>query len=149
LPLPSAAKPNAAPTQAAGQSRYDVRLYDESGRAATTFELTPVDGHGYPAVRARVILRSPRVGSPVADVQAYCATPTRCEYLPPRSGDHASKYTVSIATDSIARLSPIKDMIAVTTRELKVVAPVVVTVTLTVDGQPPVTKQIKYLRSAG
>lgn len=135
--------------QAAVPSRYDVRLYGEDGNAAPTFELTPTDGRGYPTVRARVVLRGPRVISPVANVQAYCATPTRCEYLPPRNGDHALKYTVSIGEDSIARLSPAKDMIAVTTRALKVAEPFVVTVTLTVEGQPPVTRQIKYLRSAG
>ena len=149
VPAPSAAKPDAAPTQAAGASGYDMRLYDENGLAAPTLELAPVNGRVYPTVRVLVVSRGPRVISPVANLQAYCATPTRCEYLPPRNADRALKYTVSIGEDSIARLSPAKDMIAVTIRELKVVEPFIVTVTLTVEGQPPVTKQIKYLRSAG
>jgi hypothetical protein len=146
---PSATKPDGAPSQAAGLSPHDLRLDDEDGQAASMLELAPTDGRGYPTVRVRVVLRGERVISPVANVQAYCSTPTRCEYLPPRSGDRALKYTVSIGEDSIARLSPTKDMIAVTTRELKLVQPVVVTVTLTVEGQPPVTRQIRYLRSAG
>jgi hypothetical protein len=148
LSVPSAAKLAAAPRQAAGPSRYDLNLHDEIGRVAPTFELEPVDGLGYPAVLVRVVLRGQVVVSPVTNVQAYCATPTRCEYLPPRNGDHALKYTVSIGNDSIARLSPAQDVIAVTIRELKVEEPVVVIVTLTVDGQPPVTAQIKYLRAS-
>ncbi len=135
--------------QAPNPRGYDLHLYGEDGSAAPTFELAPTDGRGYPTVRVRVVSRGPRVISPVANVHAYCATPTRCEYLPPRNGDHALKYTVSIGEDSIARLSPTKDMIAVTTRELNVAEPIVVTVTLTVEGQPPVARQIKYLRSAG
>jgi hypothetical protein len=129
-------------------SAYDLRLYDEDGHAAPGFELVPSNGRGYPTVRVRVVLRGPRVISPVAGVQAYCATPTLCQYLPPRNGDLAGRYVVSIDENSIARLSPSKDMIAITTRELKVEEPLVVNVTLMVDGQLPVTRQIKYLRPA-
>ncbi len=138
IPAPSAAKSDAAPTQAVGLSPYDVRLDDEDG---PTLELAPMDGRGYPTVRVRVVLRGERFISPVANVLAYCATPTRCEYLPPRNGDHPLKYTVSIGEDSIARLSPTGDMIAVTTPRCHRDA----------HGRraAAVTRQIKYLRSAG
>ncbi len=142
----SGAKKDSAAPPAAGAIRYDLRLYDENGRAAPTFELAPVAGRGYQTVRVHVVVRGPRVISPVSNVQAYCATPARCEYLPPRNGDRALKYTVSIGDDSLARLSPTRDLIAVTARQLKVEQVSIVNVTLTVDGQPPVTKQIKYLR---
>lgn len=148
VPSASAVKADATPMPALEPNGYDLHLYDEDGNAVPSLALVPVDGRGYPGVRLRVMLRGPRLISPVANVQAYCATPTRCEYLPSRNGDRALKYSVSIGEDSIARLSPSRDMIALTTRELKVAEPVAVTVTLTVEGQPPVSRQIKYLPSA-
>jgi hypothetical protein len=100
-------------------------------------------------VHAAVVLRGSKTLSPVAGVQAYCATPLRCEYLPPRSAAQAERYIVSLPDDSVARLSATEGMIAISARYLEVERPSIVSVTLTVDGQPPVTKRITYMRSPG
>ena len=128
---------------------YEIRLFDQNGWPKETFELAPVRGVGYQTVRAAVVLRGSKTLSPVAGVQAYCATPLRCEYLPPRSADHAERYTVSLSDDSVARLSTTEGMIAISARYFEVERPSIVSVTLTVDGQPPVTKRITYMKSPG
>ena len=128
---------------------YEIRLFDHNGWPRETFELAPVRGIGYQTVRAAVVLRGSKTLSPVAGVQAYCATPLRCEYLPPRSADHAERYAISLPDDSVARLSTTDGMIAISARYLEVERPSIVSVTLTVDGQPPVTKRITYMKSPG
>jgi hypothetical protein len=144
VPLPrGSAKP------AAALGAYEIRLFDQNRWPRETFELVPVRGTGYQAVHAVVVQRGSTTLSPVAGVQPYCATPVRCEYLPPRDGLHAERYTVSLSDDSVARLSTTEGMVAISARYLEVERPSIVNVTLTVDGQPPVTKQITYLRSPG
>ena len=128
---------------------YEIRLFDQNGWPKETFELLPVRGIGYQTVRAAVVVRGSKALSPVAGVQAYCATPLRCEYLPPRSADHAERYTVSLSDDSVARLSTTEGMIAISARYLEVERPSIVSVTLSVDGQPPVTKRITYMKAPG
>ena len=128
---------------------YEIRLFDQNGWPRETFELVPARGIGYQTVHAAVVLRGSKTLSPVAGVQAYCATPLRCEYLPPRSANHAERYTVSLPDDSVARLSTTEGMIAISARYLEVERPSIVSVTLTVDGQPPVTKRITYMKSPG
>ena len=98
---------------------------------------------------AVVVLRGSRTLSPVAGVQPYCATPVRCDYLPPRNANYAERYTVTLSDDSVARLSTTKGMIAINARRLEEQQPSIVSVTLTVDGQPPVTKRITYMNSPG
>jgi hypothetical protein len=73
-------------------------------------------------------------------------SPPNADTLPPRDGERAVTYTVSINDDSVVRLSPIKDLIAVTVRQAQVEKPSIVTVTLTVEGHKPFSKQIKYFR---
>ena len=58
------------------------------------------------------------------------------------------RFEVSLNKNSIARLSVVEDMIAMEVRTLDVPRPVTVTVTLTVDGEPPVTRQIVYASSS-
>jgi len=128
---------------------YEIRLFDQNGWPRETFELVPARGIGYQTVHAAVVLRGSKTLSPVAGVQAYCATPLRCEYLPPRSADHAERYTISLPDDSVARLSATEGMIAISARYLEVERPSIVSVNLTVDGQPPVTKRIMYMKSPG
>ena len=144
LTLPRASAMLAAPTGA-----YDIRLLDQNGWHRETFELVPVRGAGYQTVHAVVVLRGSTTLSPVAGVQPYCATPVRCDYLPPRNANDAERYTVSLSDDSVARLSTTKGMIAISARHLEVERPSIVSVTLTVDGQPPVTKRITYMKSPG
>ena len=133
----------------ASPGAYDIRLFDQNGWHRETFELVPVRGAGYQTVYAVVVLRGSRTLSPVAGVQPYCATPVRCDYLPPRNANYAERYTVSLSDDSVARLSTTKGMIAISARHLEVERPSIVSVTLTVDGQPPVTKRITYMKSPG
>jgi hypothetical protein len=128
---------------------YEIRLFDHNDWPRETFELVPVRGVGYQTVHAAVVLRGSKTPSPVAGVQAYCATPQHCEYLPPRNAGHPERYTVSLPDDSVARLSTTEGMIVISARLLEVERPSIVSVTLTVDGQPPVTKRIAYLKSAG
>jgi hypothetical protein len=128
---------------------YEIRLFDQNGWPRETFELVPARGIGYQTVHAAVVLRGSKTLSPVAGVQAHCATPLRCEYLPPRSADHAERYTISLPDDSVARLSTTEGMIAISARYLDVERPSIVSVTLTVGGQPPVMKRIMYMKSPG
>jgi hypothetical protein len=141
--------PRVSPNPPEPTGAYEIRLFDQNGWPKETFELVPVRGIGYPTVHAAVVLRGSKTPSPVAGVQAYCATPLRCEYLPPRSADHAERYTVSLPDDSVARLSTTEGMIAISARYLEVERPSIVSVTLSVDGQPPVTKRIMYMKSPG
>jgi len=141
--------PRASTKLRTSSGAYEIRLFDQNGWPAETFELVPVRGTGYPTVRAVVVLRDSKTLSPVAGVQPYCATPVRCEYLPPRGANHAERYTVSLSDDSIARLSTTEGMIVISARYLEVKQPSVVSVTLTVEGQPPVTKRITYMTSPG
>lgn len=141
--------PRASADPANSAGAYEIRLFDQNGWPKDTFELVPVRGIGYQTVRAAVVLRGSKTLSPVAGVQAYCATPLRCEYLPPRSADRAERYTVSLPDDSVARLNTTEGMIAISARYLTVERPSVVSVTLTVDGQPPVTKRITYMKPPG
>jgi hypothetical protein len=67
----------------ASPGAYDIRLLDQNGWDRETFELVPARGAGYQTVHAIVVLRGSRTLSPVAGVQPYCATPVRCDYLPP------------------------------------------------------------------
>jgi hypothetical protein len=133
----------------ASPGAYDIRLLDQNGWDRETFELVPARGAGYQTVHAIVVLRGSRTLSPVAGVQPYCATPVRCDYLPPRNANYAERYTISLSDDSVARLSTTKGMIAISARHLEEQRPSIVSVTLTVDGQPPVTKQITYMNSPG
>ena len=134
---------------AASSGAYEIRLFDQNGWHREAFELVPVRGAGYQTVHAVVVLRGSRTLSPVAGVQPYCATPVRCEYMPPRNANHAERYTVSLSDDSVARLSATNGMIAISARYLEVERPSIVSVTLTVDGQPPVTKRVTYMKSPG
>jgi len=147
--MASVTRMQAPVSPAESASAYEIRLFDHNDWPKESFELVPVRGIGYPTVRAAVVLRGSKTLSPVAGVQAYCATPLRCEYLPPRTGDRAERYTVSLPDDSVARLSTSEGMIAISARYLDVERPSIVSVTLTVDGQPPVTKRIMYMKSAG
>jgi hypothetical protein len=133
----------------ASAGAYDIRLRDQNDWDRETFELVPVRGAGYQTVHAVVVLRGSRTLSPVAGVQPYCATPVRCDYLPPRNANYAERYTVSLSDDSVARLSTTKGMIAISARHLEEQRPSIVSVTLTVDGQLPVTKRITYMNSPG
>jgi len=133
----------------ASPAAYDIRLLDQNGWPRETFELVPVRGAGYQTVHAVVVLRGSGALSPVAGVQPYCATPLHCEYVPPRTANYAERYTISLSDDSVARLSTTKDMIAINARNIAVERPSIVSVTLTVDGQPPVTKQITYAMLPG
>jgi len=133
----------------ASPAAYDIRLLDQNGWHRETFELVPVRGAGYQTVHAMVVLRGAGALSPVAGVQPYCATPWRCEYVPQRTANYAERYTVSLPDDSVARLSTTNDMITITARHLAMERPSIVSVTLTVDGQPPVTKQITYAKLPG
>ncbi|WP_372525762.1 hypothetical protein [Piscinibacter sp.] len=126
---------------------YDIRLVDHNGWHREAFELVPVRGAGYQTLHAIVVLRGPSALSPVAGVEPYCATALRCEYVPPRNGNYAERYTVSLSDDSVAQLSTTNGMIAISARHLEVEQPSIVSVTLTVDGQPPVTKRITYAKS--
>jgi len=141
--------PRASADLAAPSGAYEIRLFDQNGWPKETFELVPVRGTGYQTVHAVVVPRGSRTLSPVAGVQPYCATPVRCEYLPPRDANHAERYTVSLSDDSVARLSTTEGMIAISARYLEVDRRSIVSVTLTVDGQPPVTKRITYMKSPG
>lgn len=147
--LPSVTPPRESAKLAAPSGAYEIRLFDQNDWPRETFELVPVRGIGYQTVHAAVVVRGSKTPSPVAGVQAYCATPLRCEYLPPRSADHVARYTVSLSDDSVARLSTTEGMIAISARYLEVERPSIVSVTLTVDGQPPVTKRITYMKSPG
>jgi hypothetical protein len=147
--MPGVTLPRGSAKLAASSGAYDIRLFDQNGWHRETFELVPVRGAGYQTVHAVVVLRGSRTLSPVAGVQPHCATPVRCEYLPPRNANHAERYTVSLGDDSVARLSTTKGMIAISARHLEVERPSIVSVTLTVDGQPPVTKRITYMKSPG
>jgi hypothetical protein len=141
--------PRGSADVAESASAYEIRLFDQNGWSRETFELAPVRGVGYQTLHAAVVLRASKTPSTVAGVQAYCATPLRCEYLLPRSADRAGRYTVSLADDSVARLSTTEGTIVISARHLEVERPSTVSVTLSVDGQPPVTKRITYLTSAG
>jgi len=133
----------------ASPGAYDIRLLDQNGWHRDSFELVPVRGAGYQTVYAIVVLRGSSTLSPVADVQPYCATALRCDYLPPRDANDAGRYTISLGDDSVARLSATKGMIAINARHLEEPRPSIVSVTLTVDGQPPVTRRITYLNAPG
>ena len=133
----------------ASLAAYDIRLLDQNGWHRETFELVPVRGAGYQTVHAVVVLRGSGALSPVAGVQPYCATPLHCEYVPPRTANYAERYIISLSDDSVARLSTTNDMIAINARHIAVERPSIVSVTLTVDGQPPVTKQITYAMLPG
>ena len=141
--------PRGSTTPPASPGAYDIRLLDQNGWHREIFELVPVRGAGYQTVHAVVVLRGSGRLSPVAGVQPYCATPLHCEYVPPRRANYAERYTISLSDDSVARLSTTKDMIAINARHIAVERPSIVSVTLTVDGQPPVTKQITYAMLPG
>ena len=141
--------PRGSTTPPASPGAYDIRLLDQNGWHRETFELVPVRGAGYQTVHAVVVLRGSGALSPVAGVQPYCATSLHCEYVPPRTANYAERYTISLSDDSVARLSTTKDMIAINARNIAVERPSIVSVTLTVDGQPPVTKQITYAMLPG
>jgi len=147
--MASVTPPRESAKPAASSGAYEIRLFDQNGWPSETFELAPVRGTGYQTVRAVVVPRGSRTMSPVAGAQPYCATPVRCEYLPPRDANRAERYTISLSDDSVARLSPSEGMIAISARYLEVERPSIVSVTFTVDGQPPVTKRITYMKSPG
>jgi hypothetical protein len=147
--IPSVSLPARSAELPASPGAYDLRLLDQNGWHRETFELFPVRGAGYPAVYAVVVLRGSTTLSPVAGVQPYCATPVRCDYMPPRNANGAERYTVSLSDDSVARLSTTKGVIAISARHLEEQRPSIVSVTLTVDGQPPVTQRITYMSPAG
>jgi hypothetical protein len=138
-----------SPKQPEPTGAYEIRLLDHNGWPRDTFELVPARGVGYPTVHAAVVMRKSKTLSPVEGVQAYCATPLRCEYLPPRGADRSERYTVSLPDDAVARLSAKNGMIAINARLLEVERPSIVSVTLSVDGQPPVTKRILYTKAPG
>jgi hypothetical protein len=133
----------------ASPGAYDIRLLDQNGWPRDVFELVPDRGTGYQTVHAVVVVRGSRALSPVAGVQPYCTTPIRCDYLPPRNANYAERYTVSLSDDSVARLSTTKDAIAISARHFDVERTSIVSVTLTVDGQAPVTKRITYMKAPG
>jgi len=147
--MASVSLPHEPAMPAAASAAYEIRLLDQNGWPRETFELVPVRGAGYQTVHALVVMRGSRTLSPVAGVQPYCATPVRCEYLTPRNGEQAERYTVSLSDDSVAWLSGTNGMVAINARHLEVERPAIVSVTLTVDGQPSVTQQITYLKSPG
>ena len=148
----AASAADASPVGASGAAlpaaaAYDIRLVDQNGWHREAFELVPVRGAGYQTLHAIVVLRGPSALSPVAGVEPHCATVLRCEYVPPRKGNYAERYTVSLSDDSVAQLSTTNGMIDISARHLEVERPSIVSVTLTVDGQPPVTKRITYAKS--
>ena len=147
--MASVSVPHGPATLATAPGAYEIRLFDQNGWPRETFELVPVRGAGYQTVHAVVVLRGSRTVSPVAGAQPYCATPVRCEYLPPRNADQAERYTVSLSDDSVAWLSSTNGMVAINARHLEVERPSIVSVTLTIDGEPSVTKRITYLKSPG
>lgn len=127
---------------------YELRVFRTRGVYGDVGTMVPVRGAGYEPLHVSVQLRNrPRHMSAVAGMQPYCPTTTRCEYLPPRKDAGPERVTVSLNEGSIARLSPVKDMIAITVRQLDVPQPVIVTVTLMVPGQDPVVQRIVYAKA--
>lgn len=126
-------------------STYELHIVRTRGVYGDVGTMIPVRGAGYEPLHALVQLRNrPRHMSAVAGVQPHCATTTRCEYLPPRRDGAPERLAISLNEGSIARLTPVKDMIAITVAQLDVPQPVTVTVTLTVPGQDPVVRRIVY-----
>ncbi len=139
----------ASPGPPATTAAYEIRLFDQNGWPRDTFELVPTRGLGYQTVHAAIVAHGSTTLSQVEGMQAYCATPLRCEYLPPRGAAQVERYTVSLNDDAVARLSASKGTIAISARYLEVERPSIVTVTLSIDGQPTVTKRIVYMKSPG
>lgn len=136
----------------ASPAGYELLLFKQKFNRTVqhrdTDALVPVRGTGYPTLYAFVQLNERYRPSPVAGIQAFCATPTRCEYLPPRKADFPEKFTISLSDDSFARLSATDDLVAISTPQLDVAKPVTVLVTLTIPGQPVITRKITYAKLA-
>lgn len=152
-PAPGAVAPSrpapAATANAPAAPEYMLMVFKDRALHRDEDELAPVRGAGYAPLRAFVYLRGkPRNQSPVASVQAYCLTPTRCEYIPPRKSGFAERYTISLDDATIARLSAANDMVVISTRELDVAKPVTVSLTLTIPGREPILRRIIYAKSA-
>jgi hypothetical protein len=130
------------------QADYELLLFKQRSNWTVQHRdsdaLAPVRGTGYPTLYAFIHLREKHRRSPVAGVQAFCATPTRCEYLPPRKAEFPEKFTISLSDSSFIRLSAADDLVAISARELDAAQPVTVLVTLTIPGQPPITRKISY-----
>lgn len=128
----------AAPQYTLAIFHHGVPLSDEE-------ELVPVRGAGYEPLRAFVYMRGkPRKRSPVADVQAYCSSSTRCEYRAPRKAGYADEITISLQDDSVAHLSAADDMVVISARTLGVETRSIVKVTMTIPGHMPVIRQIIF-----
>lgn len=127
---------------------YELQLFRQRFNRAVQHRdadaLTPIRGIGYPTLYALVHLNERYRPSPVAGIHAFCGTPTRCEYLPPRKADFPESFTISLSDDSFARLSAMDDLVAISTPHLDVATPVTVIVTLTIPGQPPISRKITY-----
>lgn len=138
-----------SPSEEAGSpAEYELSLFKQkfnrTAQHLDTDTLIPVRGNGYPTLYAFVHLNEKYRPSPVAGIHAFCATPTRCEYLPPRRAGSPERFTISLSDDSFARLSATDDLVAVSARQMDVAKPVTVVVTLTIPEQPPITRKITY-----
>jgi hypothetical protein len=108
-------------------------------------QLDPRHGQGYQPLQAFIYVRGrPRSKSPVHSIKPVCATPTQCEYLPPRQAGFAERYTIEVDDASLVQLSADRDVVVISSRRLQLATPATVSVTLTVPGQAPVVKRIIY-----
>jgi hypothetical protein len=147
IPPAAASMPTAAASPAGPE--YLLVILRRKGMHRDSDELVPVHGAGYEPLRAFVYLRGkPKKQSPVADVQPYCASTTQCEYRAPRKAGFADRIMISLDDDSVARLSAADDTVVISARTLAVATPSIVKLTMTIPGQPPVTRQIIYTRSS-
>jgi hypothetical protein len=142
---PTAGTPGAQPLL---PGSYTLLLLNSNAVHRDGDELAPTHGAGYQALRAFVYVGGqPRSRSPVAGVKPYCATPSKCEYLPPRKGGVPEKFTIALDGDSVATLSASEDLVVIRARQLALQEPQKVTVTLSMPGQSTVTRQIVYAKA--
>ena len=127
----------------ASPAAYDIRLLDQNGWHRETFDRSGSRRGLSDCARSRGAARVGRTvtgGWRATVLRHSVALRITCHRA--RGANYAERYTISLSDDSVARLSTTKDMIAINARQIAVERPSIVSVTLTVDGQPPVMKQI-------
>ena len=110
--------------------------------------LAPEHGKGYAELSVRLLVTTPGRTTRDLATTAMCSAPTRCEHkaLHRQEGEPPS-HAISLSDASIARLSQSGGTVAIRPLFLKAPKDTTVTVTLTLDGYPAVTRRVSYLAS--
>lgn len=123
-----------------------LTLIGPEGAQASSLELAPVRGVGYPSVRARVSSVRTNGHAPVASLRAQCPSASECTFRAPLPDGAERMYVLRIPQDSAARLlsGEAEGEVLVVAQQVAVPQRTVVTLTLE-SGRQTSSARVAYL----